>query len=244
MVSDFLVGILNGLRPGSVGAGGAVRPRPRRIARAPGVTTATEAVVRTALALIVTAGCAVFALNAWSAPTPKKHDPNAMLPIVGAAGLKEVLAIDETVSPRDWQYIVIHHSASTRGSAQSFDQYHRQRGWQGLGYHFVIGNGIDQGDGVTIAGPRWYQQEAGAHAHAALYNEHGIGICLVGNFENSQPTSAQMAALTDLVLALAKEYAIEADHIVGHNQIRQGGTLCPGRFFPLNEFREKIRQQL
>src|SRR5207248_641368 len=95
----------------------------------------------------------------------------------------EVLATDPAVRVCDWRYIVLHHSASLRGSAEIFDQSHRARGWKCLGYHFVIGNGTDQPDGSVVAGPRWFSQEAGAHANSIEYNEHGIGICLVGNFD-------------------------------------------------------------
>ncbi len=40
-----------------------------------------------------------------------------------------------------WTCIVIHHSADDRGTPESIDRAHRQRGWDELGYHFVIGNG-------------------------------------------------------------------------------------------------------
>lgn len=240
MVSDFLNGLFNGLRD-QPSREAAPRPRVRRVARAPGVTTPLESAVRAAIFLLAMTGVAVVALNLWKRPSAPAQK-SATKPLRdGAQDLASILAVDDAAEIREWQYIVIHHSASVRGSAQSFDQYHRQRGWQGLGYHFVIGNGTDQGDGVIIAGPRWYQQEAGAHAHSTLYNERGIGICLVGNFEDKPPSEAQMAALTEMVLKLAQQYKIDAEHIVGHNQIRQGGTLCPGRFFPMTELRDRVR---
>src|SRR5471030_1516972 len=37
---------------------------------------------------------------------------------------EEVLTTDASVPPRDWKYIVLHHSASLRGSAEIFDQAH------------------------------------------------------------------------------------------------------------------------
>jgi N-acetyl-anhydromuramyl-L-alanine amidase AmpD len=98
----------------------------------------------------------------------------------------------------------------------------------------VIGNGNGQGDGSIIAGPRWYNQAVGAHANSTLYNEHGIGICLVGNFDEKPATSAQMTALRDLVGRLCVKYEIGFINIVGHNQIRAGGyTACPGKFFSI-----------
>src|SRR5574342_132619 len=53
------------------------------------------------------------------------------------------------VTENQWKYIVIHHSATEKGNAARFDEYHRKkRGWEyGLAYHFVIGNGTLSGDG-------------------------------------------------------------------------------------------------
>ena len=45
---------------------------------------------------------------------------------------------------------------------------------------------------------RWQQQLAGAHAGSRDYNEHGIGICLIGNFDEQAPTDRQLAAVGEL----------------------------------------------
>jgi hypothetical protein len=155
---------------------------------------------------------------------------------------EETLSIDTAAPRRKWKYIVVHHSASSSGSAQSFDQYHREENhWRSLGYHFVIGNGRGQGDGVIAAGPRWYGQEAGAHAHSTEHNEFGIGICLVGNFDAQNPSAAQWQSLVKLVKRLGTEYHIPPGNIVGHNQIRQGGsTACPGKNLNLQALREAV----
>ena len=155
---------------------------------------------------------------------------------------RESLATDPSAAPRRWKYIVVHHSGGASGSAQSFDTYHREiKGWHSLGYHFVIGNGKGQGDGKVAAGPRWYAQQVGAHAHSAEYNEFGIGICLVGSFDIQNPTPAQWRALVDLVKGLCAQYAIPPANIVGHNQIRQGGsTACPGKNLNLQTLREAV----
>ena len=55
-----------------------------------------------------------------------------------------------------WQRIVVHHSAIKYGNVKKYDAAHRRRGMQnGLAYHFLIGNGIDAGDGEIEIGPRW-----------------------------------------------------------------------------------------
>ncbi|HHT9135977.1 MAG TPA: peptidoglycan recognition protein family protein [Candidatus Wunengus sp. YC60] len=133
---------------------------------------------------------------------------------------------------RDWRYIVIHHSATESGSAAEFDRYHREkRGWEnGLGYHFVIGNGNGSPDGEIEIGNRWITQIDGAHAGVEEYNHYGIGICLVGNFNQSRPTAAQMASLSELVEYLQHRCHITAENVIMHRHCRQ--TDCPGRNFP------------
>ena len=67
-----------------------------------------------------------------------------------------------------WRGMVIHHSAIPFGSAAHEDKYHRSKGWDGLGYHFVINNGIrekgyGQPDGLVEVGYRWNEQKVGSH---------------------------------------------------------------------------------
>src|SRR5207237_9561814 len=114
------------------------------------------------------------------------------------------------VPPRPWKYIVIHHSASPTGSMAVFDKEHRAKGWDGVGYHFVIGNGTDSGDGQIEVTPRWPIQKWGAHAKTIdnRFNEYGIGICLVGNFDVERPTPAQIKNVTRLTAYLMPTYHI------------------------------------
>lgn len=142
---------------------------------------------------------------------------------------------------RTWSSIVIHHSASDRGSAGIFHKWHLQRGWQnGLGYHFVIGNGSDSGDGEVEVGPRWKQQIQGAHAGNEQFNEHGIGICLVGNFDHDRPSARQMASLERLVRFLQSKCGISRNQVIGHDDVPGKDTHCPGAHFDLAGFRARL----
>lgn len=150
------------------------------------------------------------------------------------------------VANRKWTSIVIHHSATERGGARLFDKMHRQEnGWKyGLGYHFVIGNGTDTADGQVEVGHRWRRQNEGIHgAHAGTdeYNQHGIGICLVGNFEKDRPTQKQLAALVKLVRKLSASYGISPSRIFKHQKVRPTHTDCPGRLFPMSRFLKALR---
>jgi N-acetyl-anhydromuramyl-L-alanine amidase AmpD len=145
------------------------------------------------------------------------------------------------VPENKWRYIVVHHSGAASGDAAVFDAWHKQRGWEGLGYHFVIGNGSLTRDGLIEIGFRWTQQKAGAHAGVRghpEFNEFGIGICLVGDFNQTRPTETQMASLTALVRALMQRYNIPKSRVVGHGMLKS--TDCPGKNFPFKDFYSRL----
>ncbi len=132
------------------------------------------------------------------------------------------------VQARPWQFVVVHHSATHTGGANRFDGMHRGNGWDELGYHFVIGNGTDTPDGAVEVGPRWTKQKHGAHAKTAdnRFNELGVGICLVGNFDQEQPTRRQMHSLAVLTAHLMQQYHIPPGRVIGHGDTKP--TACPG----------------
>jgi hypothetical protein len=132
---------------------------------------------------------------------------------------------------RPWRYIVIHHSATTNGNAAKFHRQHLDRGWDELGYHFVINNGRGGPDGRVEVGPRWRKQKHGAHCGGTPdneYNEVGIGICLVGNFQNRMPTAKQMAALRNLTNYLMETYDIPPHRVIAHRDAPGASTDCCG----------------
>jgi len=141
-----------------------------------------------------------------------------------------------SVVSKRWQWIVGHHSAVKYGNAAIYDRAHRKRGMEnGLAYHFVIGNGIDSGDGEIEIGPRWLKQLKGGHVHRDDINEVGIGICLVGNFEETKPTARQLAAFRELLDYLRSDVVGKKIRFAVHREIDPGRTICPGRYFPVAE---------
>jgi hypothetical protein len=144
--------------------------------------------------------------------------------------------------PNGWKWIVIHHSATPGGGAKAFDRMHKAKGWDELGYHFVIGNGTDTSDGLVEIGPRWTKQKWGAHAKTAdnKYNNYGIGICLVGNFDNERPTKAQVQSVSRLVAFLMKTYNVPAERVIGHGDTK--ATDCPGKNVHIADIRKVAAQ--
>jgi len=140
---------------------------------------------------------------------------------------------------RNWIYVVLHHTGTESGNVESIDASHRQRKdslgnpWLGIGYHFLIGNGSGMDDGAVEATFRWNQQIHGAHSGSVVHNANGIGVCLVGNFQEQPPTDRQRKAVTELVTQLSDRYDIPARLVIGHDTIKP--TLCPGRHFPLHD---------
>ena len=146
---------------------------------------------------------------------------------------------------KKWVAVVIHHSATEYGNAAIFDKWHRERNhWEGVGYDFVIGNGIDSGDGQVEVTFRWRKQIPGAHCGGTANNwanKDGIGICLVGNFDRTVPTKRQMESLLKLVRFLQKRYGIPKSRIYGHKYTPGARvTDCPGDRFPMARLKSML----
>lgn len=118
--------------------------------------------------------------------------------------------------------IIIHCSATTEGkdfTVEDIDRWHRQRGFSGVGYHFII-----RLDGSIQAGRS--KRQIGAHCKG--HNTISIGICYVGGLStDGKPkdtrTAAQKASLRALVEQLLEEFPLATVH--GHNEF--AAKACP-----------------
>jgi len=176
------------------------------------------------------------------APAPVQPAPQLKLPT--RPGLVGDRAWIPNAPARPWKWIVIHHSATPSGGAVRFDKEHRAKGWDELGYHFVIGNGTDTGNGQVEVGSRWPKQKWGAHAKTPdnRFNDYGIGICLVGDFDIERPTAQQLQSLAKLTAYLMETYHIPASNILGHRDTKP--TDCPGRNLNVAQVRRMASQIL
>jgi len=173
-------------------------------------------------------------------PIPTELKPGQVLNIPHAAPVRPLIPLYPS---RKWQYIILHHTASDTDSALTVDRIHRQeRGFEnGIGYHFLIDNGSDDRyNGQIEVAPRWLKQMNGAHCKADGMNERGIGICLVGNFNEDKVSRAQGRAMAYLVKKLMKYYHIPKENVLGHNQVKGAATDCPGKKFPWKYLKANI----
>jgi N-acetyl-anhydromuramyl-L-alanine amidase AmpD len=125
-------------------------------------------------------------------------------------------------------HIILHHSAVSRtknpDQFNAIDQYHKSKGWGGIGYHYCINPA-----GTVRVGR--LDNEAGAHCRESLMNYRSIGICIEGDFDIEQPTQAQVDQCKNLVGRLMKEYGIKSENVSGHRKYATYKS-CPGIYFP------------
>ena len=105
--------------------------------------------------------------------------------------------------------IVNHHLGQPTGTVEEIHRNHQNSGLEGLGYHFVIGNGYGIDDGLIHLGYRWLNQTPCARlasADPALWNNGVISICLVGNGNRRPFSEPQLVQLHDLSIDCNSDY--------------------------------------
>lgn len=120
--------------------------------------------------------------------------------------------------------IIVHCSATPEGknfTVKQIDACHRQRGFNGIGYHFVI-----YLDGSVHVG----RALAKAGAHCKGYNAHSIGVCYIGGVatDGKTPkdtrTDAQKASLVKLITELRQQFPNASVH--GHREFANKACPC------------------
>ena len=93
--------------------------------------------------------------------------------------------------------IVYHHSGvPTLQDVNVIHNYHKSKGYAGIGYHFYVRKDgkIYKGRSLSMVG-----------AHAYTHNRNSIGICAEGDFDKEEMNVNQLQALKELTKYLKKE---------------------------------------
>lgn len=153
---------------------------------------------------------------------------------------------------RKIKYIYIHHSDSEWGTAREIDKWHKEKGWSGIGYHFVIGNGIPTYEDLkagrvlkSAIGHIEYgrpldldkdleDNEIGAHIYGK--NSESIGICLI--HKNKPYKEEMLINLAMLVKELMVTFDVSLENVLGHYESDSKKPDCPG--IEMNSFRSDI----
>jgi N-acetylmuramoyl-L-alanine amidase len=118
--------------------------------------------------------------------------------------------------------IIIHCSATTPSmdvDANTIDEWHKQRGWSGIGYHFFI-----KRDGKIEFGRPLDQ----SGAHTKGHNQNSIGVCYAGGVDSKMcpednRTSEQIASFLLLLRFLKNTFPKAIIH--GHRDFSP--KACP-----------------
>lgn len=141
------------------------------------------------------------------------------------------------------EYLVLHHSASgAEAGVHDIRSWHLDRGFDDIGYHWVIDQHGDLHPGRA-------EHQVGAHAYGL--NQKSLGICCVGNYEESTPTQTLLDGLVQCLVALCKKYNLETDRIISHRDVIKitpdaTVTRCPGEglYHLIPAIRKAVQEQL
>lgn len=130
-------------------------------------------------------------------------------------------------------FTVVHHGGSKQycttqeectKMVRNYQDFHMdKRGWNDIGYNFVVGE-----DGNIYEGRGWDTMGA----HAPTYNSRSVGICVIGDFSNRLPNEAALNAVKDLIqCGVSTNKLKEGYKLIGHRQSAASSTKCPGDAF-------------
>lgn len=117
---------------------------------------------------------------------------------------------------------ILHHAEASKCTAEDIHRWHKQNGWSGAGYHFLV-----RKDGsIYRLRPEW---AVGAHAKGS--NSDSIGICFEGSYMTETMPQAQINTGRELLSYLKGKYGF--DKVQAHRDVCS--TDCPGTNFPFAE---------
>lgn len=124
---------------------------------------------------------------------------------------------------REIKMIIVHCSATPEGrhhSVEDIDRWHRQRGFNSIGYHYVIylDGSVHNGRPLERIG-----------AHTSGHNVASIGVCYIGGVDakgnpKDTRTPAQRQALRQLIHELKAQYPGVTIH--GHREFARKACPC------------------
>ena len=110
------------------------------------------------------------------------------------------------------------HASDAPARLRAHQRHHLDSGFADLAYHFIVdvaGN-VYEGRPLTAPGETFTDYDPAGHFLATAE----------GNFDEQQPTPAQLGALTDLLAWGCVTYDLDPFAIEGHHDV--AATSCPG----------------
>lgn len=145
------------------------------------------------------------------------------LEVDGIVGANTLSKLNLSLNKRNIKELIVHCSATPEGKDYSVDtirQWHLQRGFSDIGYHYVIYR-----DGSIHIG----RDEAIIGAHCTGHNTNSIGVCYIGGCASDGKTpkdtrtTEQKQSLVKLLKELKTKYPQASIH--GHRDF--ANKACP-----------------
>lgn len=119
--------------------------------------------------------------------------------------------------------VIIHCTATPEGryvTVDDVDIWHRARGFNKIGYHYLIGL-----DGAICNG----RAESEVGAHCLGQNENSIGVCYVGGVakDGKTPKDTRTDAQKDAIAKLVKTLKIKYPEATIHGHCEFAAKACP-----------------
>ena len=119
--------------------------------------------------------------------------------------------------------IIIHCSATPEGkdyTVEQIRQWHKQRGFSDIGYHYVIyrDGSIHSGRPIERIG-----------AHCLKHNAHSIGVCYIGGIakDGKTPKDTRTDAQKESLIKLIKELKAKYPKATVHGHREYANKACP-----------------
>jgi N-acetylmuramoyl-L-alanine amidase len=138
------------------------------------------------------------------------------------------------------RYIIVHNSATADSGTASWEairRYHiEDRGWNDIGYHY----GIEEYEGNLVFLRGRPPLTMGAHCRAGGRNRDSLGLCVVGEYDETPPDQERYGFTVTVLAGLCFTFAIPPSRVYGHREFESAKT-CPGIQWDLDRLRHDIK---
>ncbi|MDA8791589.1 N-acetylmuramoyl-L-alanine amidase, partial [Bacteriovoracaceae bacterium] len=182
-----------------------------------------------------------YGLEGWNNRLLNENDGEDILNqptiIPGRQVVKDRLEPKKAIS--QLKYIVVHHTADIEGVELNPETLLKSqisgRGYGDVAYNYIIDDyETSNGKFKTYEGRSLKIKAAGVNTGNPnpdiSYNEEGIHIVLIGNFNQRAPSAAALSELKRMIKHLTEEYGIPQSNVIKHRSV--DSTDCPGNHFP------------
>lgn len=137
--------------------------------------------------------------------------------------------------------LVIHHSATLSkffkhpNTIQAIQNYHIQKGWNDIGYHYILspkGDMLYEGRPANAVGAHCGINPAEKQENRVFGNDGSLGLCIIGNYDEESVPQTLIESIKFVIEKLCSTYEIPLNEIYGHFEAWIPGKqlkTCPGK---------------